>query len=207
MILYNFLNDYSEGAHENILSALKNSNLEQLAGYGEDKYCIDAAEKIKKEIQNPNAEIHFVSGGTQANLLCISAFLRPWESVIAAKTAHIEIHEAGAIEFTGHKISSIDGINGKLTPENIQYIVDFNYDEHMVFPKMVFISQTTELGTVYNRSELLAIKEACLKNNLYLYIDGARLGAAISSDKCDMNLADISNFADAFYIGDRKSVV
>jgi threonine aldolase len=204
MDFYRFLNDYSEGAHPTILEELSKTNLIQQEGYGDDEYCKFAAELIKKEIGNSAADVHFVSGGTQANLLCVSAFLKPYESVVAVKTAHIEIHEAGAIEFTGHKISTVEPHNGKILPEQIQEMVDFNYDEHMVVPKLVFISNTTELGTVYRREELQAIYDMCKKNSMYLYIDGARLGAALSSSKNDMTLAEISSFADALYIGGTK---
>ncbi|MCK9254206.1 MAG: low specificity L-threonine aldolase [Bacteroidales bacterium] len=202
---YSFLNDYSEGGHQNILDALLSSNLEQLEGYGEDKYSLSAAEKIKKKLNCPNADIHFVTGGTQANLLCISSFLKPYESVIAAQTAHIEVHEAGAIEFTGHKINTYLGENGKISPEEIQYAVDFHYDEHMVVPRLVFISNSTELGTVYTKNELENISKICKKNNLYLYIDGARLGAAMTSKNNDLKFEDLCKYADAFYIGGTKN--
>ncbi|HNQ68536.1 MAG TPA: low specificity L-threonine aldolase [Bacteroidales bacterium] len=202
---YNFRNDYSEGAHPNIIKALGNSNTEQADGYGEDKFSFEAADKIKAELGCNNADIHFVSGGTQANLLCVSSFLKPYESVISAQTAHIEVHEAGAIEFTGHKINTYPGINGKLCPEQIQEAVNFHYDEHMVVPKLVFISNTTELGTVYRKKDLEAISEVCKKYNLLLYIDGARLGQAIKSSVADASLADIAKLADAFYIGGTKN--
>ena len=202
---YSFLNDYSEGGHQNILDALLSSNLEQLEGYGEDKYSLSAAEKIKKKLNCPEADIHFVTGGTQANLLCISSFLKPYESVIAAQTAHIEVHEAGAIEFTGHKINTYLGENGKISPEQIQYAVDFHYDEHMVVPRLVFISNSTELGTVYTKNELENISKICKKNNLYLYIDGARLGAAMLSKNNDLKFEDLCKYADAFYIGGTKN--
>lgn len=202
---YSFLNDYSEGGHQNILDALLSSNLEQLEGYGEDKYSLSAAEKIKKKLNCPNADIHFVTGGTQANLLCISSFLKPYESVIAVQTAHIEVHEAGAIEFTGHKINTYLGENGKISPEQIQYAVDFHYDEHMVVPRLVFISNSTELGTVYTKNELENISKICKKNNLYLYIDGARLGAAMLSKNNDLKFEDLCKYADAFYIGGTKN--
>lgn len=202
---YSFRNDYSEGAHPAILKALTDTNFEQLDGYGEDKYSIAAAEKIRKELNCPDADIHFVMGGTQANMLCIGSFLKPYESVIAAQTAHIEVHEAGAIEFTGHKINTYPGIDGKLSPEQIQYAVDFHYDEHMVVPRLVFISMSTELGTIYSKSEIIAISEVCKKNNLLLYIDGARLGAAMASSLCDIKFDELAQFADAFYIGGTKN--
>lgn len=202
---YNFRNDYSEGAHPNILKALADTNMEQLDGYGEDKYCIEALERIKQELKSPDAEIHFISGGTQANLLCVSSFLKSYESVIAAQTAHIEVHEAGAIEYTGHKINTYPGIQGKLSPEQIQHAVDFHYDEHMVVPRLVFLSNCTELGTVYKKNELEAISNVCKKNNLLLFIDGARIGAAMVSKANDLDLSDIAKLTDAFYIGGTKN--
>jgi len=205
MKFYRFLNDYSEGAHPSILKQLSETNLIQQEGYGDDDYCKNAAELIRKEIRNTDADIHFVSGGTQANLLCMSAFLKPYESIVAPKTAHIEIHEAGAIEFTGHKTNTVEPENGKLLPKHITEQVEFHYDEHMVVPKIAFISNTTEIGTVYTRAELEALSNVCKKHGMYLYIDGARLGAALMSDKNDMSLAEISSLVDAFYIGGTKN--
>lgn len=205
MKYYKFLNDYSEGAHPSILDKLIQTNLSQQEGYGDDDYCKNAANLIREELGNPDAAIHFVSGGTQANLLCMSAFLKPYESIIAAKTAHIEIHEAGAIEFTGHKINLVEPHAGKVLPDQILEMVEFHYDEHMVVPKIVFISNTTELGTVYTRDELKAVSDTCKKYGLYLYIDGARMGTALTSPKNDMTLAEISSMVDAFYIGGTKN--
>lgn len=202
---YKFLNDYSEGAHPLILEKLVETNMSQQEGYGDDDYCRKAAELIRKELGNPDADVHFVSGGTQANLLCMSAFLKPYESIVAPQTAHIEIHEAGAIEFTGHKINTVEPYKGKLLPKQILEMVEFHYDEHMVVPKLAFISNTTELGTVYNREELKALSEMCKKHGLYLYIDGARMGTALTSPKNDMTLAEISSMVDAFYIGGTKN--
>lgn len=205
MEFYNFLNDYSEGAHPSILDELIDTNLIQQDGYGDDDYCKQAAQLIKSEIGNPEADIHFVAGGTQANMLCTSAFLKPYESIVAPKTAHIEIHEAGAIEFGGHKINTVEAHNGKILPNQIQEMVEFHYDEHMVVPKLVFISNTTELGSVYKKQELQKISEMCKKYGLYLYIDGARLGAALTSNSNDLSLKEINQFADAYYIGGTKN--
>lgn len=202
---YKFLNDYSEGAHPSILERLNDTNFSQQEGYGDDDYCKNAAGLIKEKIDNPDADVHFVSGGTQANLLCMSAFLKPYESIVAPKTAHIEVHEAGAIEFTGHKINIVEPKNGKLLPEHIVEQVEFHYDEHMVVPKIAFISNTTELGTVYTRSEIKALSETCKKHGLYLYVDGARLGAALTADKNDMSLDEFNSFVDAYYIGGTKN--
>lgn len=200
-----FLNDYSEGAHPEIINKLSDTNLFQTNGYGEDIYCESAATKIKNIISKPDAKVHFVSGGTQANLLCISSFLKPYESVVTVKTAHIEVHEAGAIEYTGHKINSYDGVYGKITPNEIIDAIEFHYDEHMVRPKLVFISNSTELGTIYSKKELIDIFEVCKKNNLLLYLDGARLGAALCSEYNDIQINELSKFCDVFYIGGTKN--
>jgi len=203
--MISFKNDYSEGAHENIINLLVKSNLEQVDGYGEDKYSIIAKEKIKKAIKNDNADIHFISGGTQANLTVISSILKPYESVIAAKTGHICVHETGAIEATGHKINEIETENGKLYPEIILPVVEAHSDEHMVKPKLVFISNSTEIGTVYTKEELVNLSEFCKNNDLYLYLDGARLGSALTSEGNDLLLSDLANLADVFYIGGTKN--
>ncbi|MDY0142225.1 MAG: low specificity L-threonine aldolase [Bacteroidales bacterium] len=205
MEFYNFLNDYSEGAHPSILDELIATNLVQQEGYGDDDYCKQAADLIRKEIGNLEADIHFVAGGTQANMICSSAFLKPYESIVAPKTAHIEIHEAGAIEFAGHKINTVEAHNGKILPAQIEEMVKLHYDEHMVVPKLVFISNTTELGSVYKKDELQKLSEMCKKHGLYLYIDGARLGAALTANSNDLSLSELNQFADAYYIGGTKN--
>ncbi|MBU0757748.1 MAG: low specificity L-threonine aldolase [Nanoarchaeota archaeon] len=205
MAKYSFKNDYSEGAHPRILEALSKTNLAQEAGYGEDSYCTKAAALIKKRLKNPKADIHFLSGGTQANLIVISSILKPYESVIAADTGHIAVHEAGAIEATGHKINTVPSKDGKLAVKDIKGVVDFHSDEHMVKPGMVFISNSTEIGTVYKKKELKAISEFCTKNKLYLYLDGARLASALTSKSNDMTLQEISSLVDTFYIGGTKN--
>ncbi len=200
-----FKDDYSEGAHPEILKRLSDTNFIQTVGYGEDEFSEKAREFIKDRLKNIDADIHFVSGGTQANLLVISSVLKPYQSIIAAKTAHIEVHEAGAIEATGHKINTIDTSDGKLTPELIKKVLDEHTDEHMVMPKLVFISNSTETGTVYKKNELKALYDFCKKQDLLLYLDGARLGAALTSSKNDMTLADISALTDVYYIGGTKN--
>lgn len=202
---YSFYNDYSEGAHPNILEALQKTNLDQETGYGEDSISIEASRLIKEKLENPNANIHFVSGGTQANLIVLASILKPFESVIAANTGHIFVHEAGAIEATGHKINIIESTDGKIKPEQIQSVCDYHSDEHMVKPKIVFISNSTEVGTIYKKEELKNISEVCKKNDLYLYLDGARLGSALSSTENDMTLAELSTLVDIFYIGGTKN--
>lgn len=201
---YSFKNDYSEGAHPLILQKLMETNLEQAVGYGEDDYCKEASALIKKELQKDSA-IHFVSGGTQANLIVISSILRPYESVIAAESGHIAVHETGAIEATGHKINTIPTTNGKITTAQIDTVLKTHTDEHMVKPKMVYISNSTEVGSVYNKAELTEIYTFCKANNLILFVDGARLASALTSTKCDLTLADLANLTDVFYIGGTKN--
>lgn len=203
--MYSFKNDYSEGAHPRILNALMESNLEQTEGYGEDCYTIRAVELLKQRIELNDIDIHFLSGGTQTNLTAISAFLRPHEAAIAANTGHILVHETGSVEATGHKVISIEVKDGKLSPGNIKDVLDFHSDEHMVKPKLVYISNPTEIGSIYKKDELEELSSFCRKNNLILYIDGARLGSALCSDENDLQLSDIGRLADAFYIGGTKN--
>ncbi|MFP4457446.1 MAG: threonine aldolase family protein [Clostridia bacterium] len=201
--IYSFKNDYSEGAHLNILKKLSESNFYQQEGYGEDNYSLEAKKKIQEQLGNTKCDIHFVSGGTQANLIIISSFLRPHESVISAATGHINVHEAGAIEATGHKVCTINTPDGKLTPELIEKVLDIHEDEHMVKPAMVYISNSTELGTYYTKNDLEEISLFCKKENLLLFLDGARLGAAL--DASGVSLEDISKLVDIFYIGGTKN--
>lgn len=205
MIKHLFYNDYSEGAHSDVLNMLAKNNLEQEAGYGEDRYSLEAAKLMKRALGMDDVDIHFVSGGTQANLIALSSMLKPYESVISADTGHITVHEAGAIESTGHKINTVPSNDGKLTVEGIGAIVRSHTDEHMVKPKAVFISDSTELGTVYTNKELKQISDYCRKQGLYLYLDGARLGSALASGGSDLKLADICDLVDMFYIGGTKN--
>lgn len=201
---YSFKNDYSEGAHPAILQKLVETNLTQTVGYGEDEFCDEARELIKKQLKK-EAEIHFVSGGTQANLIVISSILKPYESVIAAETGHIAVHETGAIEATGHKINTIATSDGKISATQIEKVLKLHTDEHMVKPKMVYISNSTEVGSVYTKAELKSIYDFCQENNLILFVDGARLGSALTSSKCDLTLEDMANLCDVFYIGGTKN--
>lgn len=203
--MISFKNDYSEGALPEIMDALIASNLEQTVGYGLDEYCASAAEKIKNRINRPDAEVHFLVGGTQANQTCISAFLRSYEAVIGVKTAHINVHETGAIEATGHKVVAVEGIDGKVTPQDIRAAVEYHSDEHMVKPKMVYISDSTEIGTIYYKKELEEISACCKELGLYLYLDGARLGSALTAEGNDLTIEDIAALTDAFYIGGTKN--
>lgn len=202
---YSFYNDYAEGAHLSILQALEQNNLEQAKGYGEDRFSNEAADLIRTIIQQPQAAVHFVSGGTQANLICLASMLKPFESVIAVTSGHINMHEAGAIEATGHKINAVPEVNGKIDPKEIKRVCAEHADEHMVQPRVVFISQATELGTVYSKQELEELSKTCKELNLFLYLDGARLGSALAAEGSDMSFADVARLVDAFYIGGTKN--
>ncbi len=203
--MYSFKNDYSEGAHPRILQALIESNFVQEEGYGGDQFTQKAIELLKGKIGNKEVDIHLLSGGTQTNLTAISAFLRPHEAVIAASTGHILTHETGAIEATGHKIISVETENGKLSPSQLKTVLDLHKDEHMVKPKMVYISNSTEIGSIYTKAELKDLKDFCQEYFLILYMDGARLGSALCSDESDLNLSDFPSLVDAFYIGGTKN--
>ncbi|MDQ1003065.1 threonine aldolase [Neobacillus niacini] len=203
--MYSFKNDYSEGAHPKILNTLLETNQEQDEGYGLDRYSKKAIERIKEKIGSENADIHFISGGTQTNIIAISAFLRPHEAAIAVSSGHILGHETGAIEATGHKILSVEGKDGKLSPSDLQGVLDIHPDEHMVKPKLVYISNSTEIGSIYSKSELQELHNFCQRNQLILYMDGARLGSALCSEENDLQLSDLPTLVDAFYIGGTKN--
>jgi threonine aldolase len=203
--MISFMNDYSEGAHPRVLEMMMKSNLEQNNGYGQDVHSDRAKEYIKKQLKREDVDIHFIPGGTQTNLLVISSFLRPHQCVIAADTGHINVHETGAIEATGHKVVTMPTSDGKLTPTLIVKAVEYHSDEHMVMPKMVYISDSTELGTIYTKAELTAIHEVCKKYNLLLFLDGARLGSALTCKANDLTLPDIAKLVDVFYIGGTKN--
>ncbi len=205
MLKYSFYNDYSEGAHPKILRLLEQTNDRQETGYGLDSFCLQASELIKKAVGNQAVAVHFVSGGTQANLICLSSMLNSYQAVIAPTSGHISLHEAGAIESTGHKIIEIKVEAGKLTVDEIQKIVKDHEDEHMVQPKVVSIAQPTELGTLYSKAELTAISQYCHQHGLYLYLDGARLGSALCSSENDLTLPEIAQLVDMFYIGGTKN--
>lgn len=203
--MYSFMNDYSEGAHPRILNALLETNMVQTTGYGEDEYSLKAIELLKQRLKHDDVHIHLLSGGTQTNLTAISAFLRPHEAAIAASTGHIAVHETGAIEATGHKVITVDAMDGKLTPSHVKSVLDSHSDEHMVKPKLVYISNSTEIGTIYKKSELSALSQFCKENSLILYLDGARLGSALCSNGSDVELSDLPDLVDAFYIGGTKN--
>jgi glycine hydroxymethyltransferase len=202
-----FINDYSEGAAPEILDKMLESNLSKQSGYGSDVFCLSAKEKIKKAL-NADAEIFFVSGGTQANKIVIASILKNYEGVIAADTGHISVHEAGAIENTGHKVIGLKSKNGKIDADAVrkfcsEFYADVNH-EHMVYPGMVYLSQPTEYGSIYSKKELESISEICKEYKMPLFIDGARLAYALGSCECDTDLADIAGLCDVFYIGGTK---
>ena len=203
-----FACDYSEGAHPLILDALVRTNMEQLPGYGEDRYCRSAAEKIRRACACPEADIHFLTGGTQTNSTVIAAMLRNYEGVVAAQTGHIGVHEAGAVEYTGHKVLTIPQHEGRIDAIELKayldtFFTDANRD-HMVFPGMVYISFPTEYGTLYSRAQLEAVHAVCQSFGLPLFIDGARLGYGLMSRESDLTLPDLAARCDVFYIGGTK---
>ncbi len=202
--MYRFTNDYSEGAHPRILNALNETNLEGNFGYSTDPHCDHARQLVAQAIGNPESAIHFVVGGTQANSTCLCAFLRPHEAAIAPATGHICVHETGAIEATGHKCLAADcGSDGKLTVEALRKVWQAHPDEHMVKPRLVYISNTTETGAVYTTAELEALRKVCDELGLYLYLDGARLGSALAAGGA--SLKDLAKLCDAFTIGGTKN--
>ena len=203
--MYSFKNDYAEGAHPNLLEALIKYNMKQEEGYGLDSFTLKAVKLIQEVIGDKSVHVHLLSGGTQTNLLVISSFLRPHEAAIAVDSGHISTHETGAIEATGHKIITVPNIDGKLNPKQIKDVVAEHHFEHMVKPSLVYISNPTEFGTVYNKEELKNLRKCCNDNNLTLYIDGARLGAALTSIGSDVTIKDINKQADAFFIGGTKN--
>ena len=206
--MLSFENDYNVGAHPKLLQRLAETNLQPQTGYGGDEFCRSAKEKIRAACEAPEAEIFFLVGGTQTNAVVIDALLRSYEGVIAAKTGHVSLHEAGAIEYTGHKVLEIEGHDGKLAAGDVaQLIKTFYADEshdHMVFPGMVYISYPTELGTLYSKEELTALHAVCRENKIPLYIDGARLGYGLMSKASDLTLPELAKLCDVFYIGGTK---
>ena len=203
--MYSFTNDYSEGAHESILKALLESNLNQSSGYGLDEYSEKAKDILKNVLKNDKIDIHFIPGGTQVNLICISSFLKQYEAAIAADTGHIAVHETGAIEACGHKVITAMSNDGKLTVDKVEKILKIHSDEHMVKPRLVYISNSTEIGTIYKKQELIDLYTYCKEKDLLFFIDGAIMGSAITSSENDLKLSDLVNLCDAFYIGGTKN--
>ena len=203
--MYSFKNDYSEGGHPRILQALLETNLEQVNGYGEDRFTLEAVERMRGRMERSDVDIHLFSGGTQTNLTALAAFLRPHEAAVAARTGHILVHETGAIEATGHKVIAIDSDDGRIRPDQLQAVLDLHSDEHMVKPKLVYLSNSTEIGSIYLKADLERLSLFCREHDLFLYLDGARLGSALCSEENDLSLADIARLTDAFYIGGTKN--
>ncbi len=200
--------DYNEGAHHKILERLVATNMEQTVGYGEDAYCAQAADKIRKECGNEELAVHFLVGGTQTNVTVIDTALRSHQGVLCAVTGHINVHETGAVEACGHKVLGLPGEDGKITAKQVeeayQAHVQCDSFEHMVQPKMVYISNPTELGTIYSKAELTELSQCCQRNGLYLFMDGARLGYGLMAPDNDLTLEDIAELCDVFYIGGTK---
>lgn len=200
--------DYMEGAHPEILKRLMETNMEKTPGYGQDIYCDRAKEKILKACHCPEGEVHLMVGGTQTNSTVIAACLKSYEGVIAADTGHINAHESGAVEYTGHKVLAIPGVDGKLRAEDVKKYVDEFYAnpsyEHIVWPGMVYISHPTEYGTLYTKKELEDLREVCDAYKLPLFLDGARLGYGLMADGTDVTLELIAKLCDVFYIGGTK---
>lgn len=206
--MISFESDYIAGAHPQILKRLAETNLEYMSGYGYDPYCASAAQKIKEACGCPHAEVEFLVGGTQTNAIVIGSMLKDYEGVVAAATGHINTHEAGAIEYSGHKVMELPQEEGKLDSNILAaFLADFHADdnrEHMVFPGMVYISHPTEYGTLYTKDELTRLSEICRKYEIPLYMDGARLGYGLMSKSTDLSLQDIARLCDVFYIGGTK---
>lgn len=203
-----FNSDYTEGCHPAILERLAATNMEQTPGYGEDAYCAAAAEQIKEACAAPEAAVHFLVGGTQTNVTVIASALKSYQGAITATTGHINVHETGALEACGHKCLTIETPDGKLTAEQVlkytkAHFADESF-EHTVQPKMVYISNPTELGTIYKKAELETLYRVCRENDLYLFLDGARLGYGLACRENDLTLADIAANTDVFYIGGTK---
>lgn len=206
--MLNFVNDYSEGAHPRILERLEETNMEQLPGYGGDHYCQSAKVKIREACGCPEADVWFLVGGTQTNQTVIDTITPAWAGVVAADSGHVNVHEAGAIESTGHKVLTVPGHDGKMHADELdRFCADFYADgnrDHMVFPGCVYVSQSTEYGTLYTKAELEAIAEVAHNYDLPLFLDGARLGYALSAEGNDLSLEDIARIVDVFYIGGTK---
>ncbi|MGT2926117.1 threonine aldolase family protein [Streptococcus cuniculipharyngis] len=206
--MLHFENDYNEGVHPELLQALIETNEENLAGYGLDFYCQRASEKIKEATACPDAQVSFLAGGTQTNQVVIASLLKTYEGVLAVETGHIAVHEAGAIEFTGHKVLTLPSHEGKMKATDLaSYLADFYGDgnhNHMVFPGMVYISHPTEYGTLYSKQELTDLAEICREHELPLFLDGARLGYGLAAKETDVDLETIAELTDVFYIGGTK---
>lgn len=214
--MYSFNNDYSEAAHPAVMAALASTaamastgaHPQQFAGYGcDDAHTARAAGIIRDHIGKTAAEadVHFLVGGTQTNLITITGSLRPWEAVVSCELGHIAVHETGAIEAAGHKVITVPSASGKMTPAMVENVLASHTSEHMVVPRMVYISNTTEIGSQYSRAELAALSALCRSKELLLFMDGARLGSALASTTNDLTMRDIAELTDVFYIGATKN--
>lgn len=206
--MISFDSDYLEGCLPEILEAFQKTNFEQTPGYGKDIYCDEARDIIREACEAPEADVHFLVGGTQTNATVIASLLKPYQGVICADTGHINVHETGAVEHTGHKVLAIPNTDGKISAAQIREVLDAHYSdpcaEHTVQPAMVYISFPTELGTIYSKEEMRAISKVCRVAGIPLFVDGARLGYGLASPGCDLTLPDIASLADVFYIGGTK---
>lgn len=206
--MYRFNCDYLEGAHPEIIKKLVETNLEQTVAYGMDKYTESAKKKIKKACECRNAKVFLLAGGTQSNYTVLDSILKNYEGVLAADTGHISVHEAGAIEYSGHKVLTVPAVNGKVDPDAARRYLENLYSDptwpHMVTPGAIYISHPSEYGTLYSKAELQALRELCDEYKMRLYLDGARLGYALASCETDVTLPDIAKYCDVFYIGGTK---
>ena len=202
--MISFSCDYLEGAHPKILERLAATNLKQTEGYGEDPHCDAARALICQKIACPDADVHFLTGGTQTNMTFLAHALKPWQAVLSADSGHIATHETGAVEATGHKIYTIAADRGKLTPALLVEALSHHTDHHAVAPRVVYISNATEIGTVFTRRELSALRDFCKAHGLYLYMDGARLASALTAEGNDLHFEDLPKYCDAFYLGGTK---
>ena len=200
-----FRSDYGQGAHPKVMEALARTNLEYTDGYGNDPHCENAAAMIKKLIGRDDCSVHMMVGGTPCNVTVIAAALRPYEAVVAVQSGHAYKHETGAVEATGHRVITVNGIDGKLTPELIDLAWEEYEDEHTPLPRMAYVSQPTEIGTIYGKAELTALSKKCAEQNMFLYVDGARLGCALTSEENDLSIQELARLCDAFYIGGTKN--
>jgi len=206
--MIHFNSDYLEGAHPAVLQRLVDTNMEQTIGYGCDPYCEGAREKIRTVCGAPEADVHFLVGGTQTNTTVIASILRPYQGVVCAVSGHINCHETGAIESTGHKVIALPAEGGKITAQQVADYVEWHKNdesvEHIVYPGMVYISYPTECGTLYTKAELTALYDTCRRYGLPLYIDGARLGYGLTSDEADLTIQELARLCDVFTIGGTK---
>jgi len=205
MSQYFFRNDYGEGAHPIVMRRLMETNLEHTCGYGLDDYSLAAAALIREKCGKPEAAVHMMVGGTSANMVALSAFMRPYEAAISAESGHINVHETGTIEGSGHKVLVAASRDGKVLPEGVRAVVKAHTDEHMVHPRVLYISQPTEIGTVYSLDELCALRAVCDECGLIFYADGARLGSALTCSEATATLRDMADLLDCFYIGGTKN--